>query len=125
MGGKEIGVEKMKIDYLCKLAELSLEIANIVDRHGENGDFGFADEMGLGYRALSQYLRRGVKEIIDIQEAYSNAKEKAELAETSERDARDFLKDIFGDEDVDSLSEEYKSQIKDFVSGLFEDFDTE
>ena len=114
-----------KTDYLCKLAELSLKIANIVDRHGENRDFAFADEIGLGYRALSQYLRQGVKAIIDIQEAYSNAKERTELAELSERDSRDFLKDIFGDEEVDSLNDEYKSKIRAFVSGLLDDDDTE
>lgn len=115
----------MKRDYLCELANLALKIANIVDRHGENGDFSFADELGLGYRALSQYLRQGVKAIIDIQENYSNAKERMNLSESSEREARDFLKDIFGDEDVDSLPEEQKVKIRDYVSGLLEDLDTE
>lgn len=114
---------ELKQDYLCKLAELSLKIANIVDRQGEKLNFSLADEMNLGYRALSQYLRQGVKAIIDMQDAYANAKEKMNLAETSEQGARNFLKDIFGDEDIDSISDENKAKIKEFVSTLFCDDD--
>lgn len=108
----------MGTDYLCELAELSLKIANIVDRHGENGDYSFANEVGIGYRVLRQYLRQGVKAIIDIQEGYSNAQERMNLAE-------DFLQDIFGDKDVDLLTKEYKAKIREFVSGLLKDDDTE
>ena len=114
---------ELKQDYLCKLAELSLKIANIVDRQGENDDFRLADSLGLGYRALSSYLRQGVKAISEIQERYSIAHEKTKLAEISERDARNFLIDIFGDEDIDSVSDESKAKIKEFISTLLYDDD--
>ena len=116
----------MKQDCLCKLAELSLKIANVIDRQGEKRNFSFADELNMGYRALSIYLRQGVKAIVDIQENYSNVKEKMELAELSEQEARGFLRDIFGDEDIDSISDENKAKIREFVSELFcDDDDTE
>lgn len=79
--------------------------------------------MHLGYRALSQYLRQGVKAIIDMQDAYANAKKEMNLATSSEQEARNFLKDIFGDEDIDSISDENKAKIKEFVSTLFCDDD--
>lgn len=108
-----------KIDYLNKLAELSLRMANVIDRRAENGDDSFPSEVGYGYLALSGYLRNGVKAIADIQNAYSNAVEMRKLAEQSERDARAFLVEIFGDEEVDSLKDEYKEKIKNFVAGIF------
>ena len=63
----------MKQDYLCKLAEISLNIANVVDRQGANDDCSLADSLGMGYRALSSYLRQGVKAIVDIQERCTGA----------------------------------------------------
>ena len=39
-----------EINYLVKIC---LDIANIVDRHGEK-DKPYLDELGLGYRALSR-----------------------------------------------------------------------
>lgn len=112
---------KWKRDSLCKLAELSLRLANIIDRKGEQGEMEIADEMGYGYLALSGCLRDGVKAIADIQSDYSKAKSEKELAEISERDARDFLEDIFGDREVDSLNGKAKEEIKDFVEHLFGD----
>lgn len=111
----------MKIDYLTKLTEISLRMANIIDRHGENGDFAFADEVGYGYLALSGYLRAGVKAIADIQMDYSNAKSKQHLAELTESQMREFLTDIFGDEEPETLNDEYKQKIKDFVRELLQE----
>ena len=36
---------------------------------------------------------------------------------------RDFLTDIFGDEEPETLNEEYKSRIRDFVQGLLKEID--
>lgn len=110
-------------DKLSKLAELCLRMANVIDRHGENGDYEFANEIGLGYLALSGYLRDGVKAIADMQMDYSDAVSMKNLAELSENEAREYLKDIFGEEDVDSLNETYKARIKEFVQSLFNEMD--
>lgn len=113
----------MKIDYLTKLAELSLRMANIIDRNGENENFAFADEVGLGYLALSGYLRAGAKAIADIQMDYSNAKSKQKLSESSESQMREFLTDIFGDEESETLNDEYKQKIRNFVKELLKSED--
>ena len=81
----------MKQDYLCKLAEISLNIANVVDRQGANDDCSLADSLGMGYRALSSYLQ-GVKAIVDI---------------------------------IDSVSDDDKNKIKEFVSALLNSEDDE
>ena len=101
-----------------RLIELSLNIANIVDRRGEQNYDDLSNELNLGYRALSTYLRQGAKAIIDMEDGYSEACLQAKLAEQSEQDARDFLQDIFGDSDVDSLSNELKDKIRKYVTKL-------
>ena len=36
---------------------------------------------------------------------------------------RDFLTDIFGDEEPETLNEEYKKRIREFVQGILKDID--
>lgn len=108
----------MKRDCINKLVELSLRIANYVDEHGRNGDTDLGDELGLGYRTLSSYLRDGVKAIVEIQEDYQIAMERRELAEINEEEIRDFLTEIFGDEEPETLNDEYKRKIKEFVGTI-------
>lgn len=115
----------MKRDYLIKLAELSLQIANIIDRNDENGNCILAVELGYGYLALSGYLRSGAKAIADIQMDYSDAINAKQMAELSESQMREFLTDIFGDEESETLDDEYKQKIKDFVIELLKEFDSE
>lgn len=111
----------MEIDYLNKLVDLSLQIANYVDNHGRNGDTELADKLNLGYRALSSYLRRGATAVINIQTDYQVAIEKREYAELSESEMKEFLEDIFGTEEPETLNDEYKHKIREFVAELLED----
>ena len=113
----------MKRDDLARLAEISLRIASITDRKGETGERSYLDELGLGYLALSSYLRLGVKAIADIQMDLANARANAHLARVSEQSMRDFLTDIFGDEEPETLNEEYKKRIREFVQGILKDID--
>ena len=113
----------MKRDDLARLAEISLRIASITDRKGETGERSYLDELGLGYLALSSYLRAGVKAIADIQNDLANARSDAHLARVSEQSMRDFLTDIFGDEEPETLNEEYKKRIREFVQGILKDID--
>lgn len=103
-----------EINYLVKIC---LDIANIVDRHGEK-DKPYLDELGLGYRALSISLRRGVKAVIDLQDDYSKALEYQNHAEIREKSARDFLQEVFEDEYIDTINDEDKQKIKEFVQQL-------
>lgn len=99
-----------------------LWIADIVDRHGEKGEECYIlDELGYGYLALSGYLRDGVKSAIDIQDKYSSLKNRLNYTEESEKDARNFLEDIFGDREPDTLNDEHKEKIREFISNLFKD----
>lgn len=112
----------MKKDDLNKMLGIILRIADIVDRHGEKDEERYIlDELGYGYLALSGYLRDGVKSAIDIQNKYSSLKNRLNYTEKSEKDARDFLEDIFGDREPDTLNEEHKEKIRDFVKNLFDD----
>jgi len=116
---------KYKRDELCKLAELCLRIANYADRHGEKEDTAMCDELGLGYLALSGHLRAGVKAIADIQLDYSNAISKANLAKIGEESARDFLKYIFGDREIETINEADKERIKAFVGEIEKSWETD
>lgn len=112
----------MKKDSLNKMLGIVLRIADIVDRHGEKGEECYIlDELGYGYLALSGYLRDGVKSTIDIQGKYSSLKNRLNYTEESEKDARNFLEDIFGDREPDTLNDEHKEKIREFISNLFKD----
>ena len=113
----------IKRDDLARLAEISLKIASITDRKGESGETEYLDGLGLGYLALSNYLRAGVKAIADIQNDLAIARSDAHLAKVSEKSMRDFLTDIFGDEEPETLNEEYKKRIRGFVQGLLKEMD--
>ena len=117
------GNSRMKRDDLARLSEICLRIASIADRNGESGEFELCDELGLGYLALSSYLRAGVKAIADIQNDLANARESAHLARVSEESMMEFLTDIFGDEEPETLNEEYKNRIREFVQGLLKEMD--
>ena len=79
----------------------------------------FLDGLGYGYLSLSGYLRKGVCDIAEMQMNYANAKCDLRIAKESERDARQFLEYIFGDENIDEINDEFKQEIKEFVSGLY------
>lgn len=42
------------------------------------------------------------------------------IDENSEKEAKQFLEDIFGDEDIDNVNDELKALIKDYVTTLLE-----
>lgn len=113
----------MKRNRVNKLIEICLNIADLVDEQGENNDFTFADSLGLGYRALSGYLRSGVKDIIELQASYRSANERAILAEIGEKDIQGFVEEVFGDPEPQTINDKDKARIKEFVQRLMEEGD--
>lgn len=104
---------------LNRFLQICLDIAEWYDRKGEEERNFFGNEMtksiGLGYKAMTGYLRTGVKEVIDIQSKYHTAQEKAYYAKSNEKDKRNFLIEIFGEEEPETLNDEIKAKIKNAV----------
>lgn len=67
----------MQRNNINKLIAICLDIAEHVDEKGEKNDFTLADDLGIGFRALSRCLRSGVKAVIDLQASYHSAQEKS------------------------------------------------
>lgn len=102
-----------------RLVSIMIDLADIADT--KSGDVWYLDNLGLGCRALSSYIRQGVKDIIDLEQDYYNTVEKVKAAAEAEDDMRAFLDDIFGEADVDCLGDADKTAIRDFVKKLFEE----
>ena len=69
----------MKINRINRFLQICLDIAEYYDTKCEENDFCFNDDLikdlGLGCKALSGYMRNGVKEIIELQANYHTQKE--------------------------------------------------
>ena len=83
----------------------------------------YFEELGLGYRALSGILRRGCKEIIDLQNSYHGAIESKNLAEIAEKDAHDILEEMFGDRELYTINDKDKERIKAFVRSIQDEWE--
>ena len=114
--------EPMKNDYITRLVQICLDIANIADERGEAGE-PYSEELGLGYRALSGILRRGCKESIDLQNDYHGAIEAKNLAKIGEKEAHDFLEEMFGDREVYTINDKDKERIKAFVRSIQDEWE--
>ena len=112
----------MRCDYVTRLVEVCLDIANVADERGEAGETYF-EELGLGYRALSGILRRGCKEIIDLQNNYHGAIEAKNLAKIGEQEAHDILEEMFGDREVYTINDKDKERIKAFVMSITDEWE--
>ena len=64
---------------LNRFVQICLDIAEYYDTMGEEADSVLEDkmlkELGLGYRALTGYLRNGVKEVIELEDNKHTLKE--------------------------------------------------
>jgi hypothetical protein len=109
---------------LNKFLKICLDIAEWYDNRGEEDRNWFGGEMtegiGLGYKSMTGYLRTGVAEVIKLQGELHSAKERRWYAESSERNMRDYLTEIFGDEEPETLSNEITAKIKNAVHEILE-----
>ena len=112
----------MKYDYCTRLIQVCLDVANIADERGKKNERYF-EELGLGYRALSGILRRGCKDVIDLQNNYHAAVEAKQLAKIGEKSAVDFLEEVFGDREIDCINDKDKERIKAFVKQIDAEWD--
>ncbi|MEG0154539.1 MAG: hypothetical protein RR678_04020 [Lachnospiraceae bacterium] len=117
-------MRKGTIPDLNSFASLALNIASVVDERGERHE-SFIEDLGLGYRVISHRLRAGVKSIADIQEQLAVANEHANIAEIGEKEANDFLLELFGDKEPYTLHEKYKARIKFCVDEILKEIEEE
>ena len=99
---------KIRMNKIYRFIQICLQLADIADQKKETP---FHDELSMGCMAFSGYMRQGVKEIIDLKQDYFFTMSRMEIAEQSEKDARDFLKDCFGDSEIDSINDADKERI--------------
>lgn len=99
---------KIRMNKIYRFIQICLQLADIADQKKETP---FHDELSMGCMAFSGYMRQGVKEIIDLKQDYFFTLSRMELAEESEKDARDFLQQCFGDREIDSINEEDRNRI--------------
>lgn len=97
--------------------KLCLDIAYIIDKKGYDSHHYF-EELHTGWKVLSDGLRQGVQACICMQSMYYIKAEEAELAKVGEQEARDFLRECFGDEEIFTIGDEYKRRIREFCNNL-------
>ena len=113
--------------YLNRFLKTCLDIADYYDSKGDKDSDYLGDEMteeiGLGYRALTGYLRKGVKEVIDLQMNYHTACEQRNYHKSIEKHQEEYLLDVFGDAEPYSINDKDKQRIKEFVQSIFAGWD--
>lgn len=119
----------MGINYLNNMLKICLNIADYYDNKGDT-DEDFLDdkltkELGLGYRALTNYLRKGVQEVISLQINYHSACQQRNFEKFIQESQKEYLLDVFGDEEPYSINDKDKQRIKEFVQSIFAEWDKE
>lgn len=117
----------MKAYNINRFLKVCLDIAEWVDDKSDADKNWFGGDMchdiGLGCRALSGYLRSGVKSVMELQEKYHHANELRNFAESCKESMEEFLRDVFGDAEIYSINDKDKERIKEFVKGIMAEWD--
>ena len=119
----------MTINSINRFLKIALDIADYYDNKGDNDheflDDGLTKDLGLGYRALTNYIRKGVQEVISLQMNYHNACHQRNYEKSIQESQKDYLLDVFGDEEPYSINDKDKQRIKEFVQSIFKEWDKE
>lgn len=117
----------MGINYLNHMLKICLNIADYYDNKGDTDedflDDGLTRELGLGYRSLTSYLRKGVQEVISLQMNYHSACAQRNFEKSIQESQKEYLLDVFGDEEPYSINDKDKQRIKEFVQSIFAEWD--
>ena len=107
-----------------RLIEICLDIADYYDKKARD-DYkdDMTDSIGLGVRSLPSYLREGAKAIITMQTDYYRTEEMELHYKERYEEQKEYMSDIFGDDEAENLYPEDKAKIKAFVKTLFDDID--
>lgn len=102
----------MKDKRLGDFIALCYKISEYIDDCGENGDHFTLDAFGLGYKAASDRIRNGIIAVIELSRECRYEREHAKLAKIGKEEMRDFMVEIFEDEEIYTVNDEIKESIK-------------
>lgn len=104
-----------KTNKINRFLKILLDSADLV----ETFDFinPFTDGVGLGIRSYPEYIRQGVKEVIDLKQENMQLKDELELAQDELKGYRE----VISIDDLDNLTDEYKEKIKRFCEELLDE----
>lgn len=105
-----------------RLIKIMLDIADISD---EKQETPFDREIGLGYRAFTGYVRKGVKEIIDLKRDYFSACESREYAKMELKENEKMLEQIFGRTDIEVYNDDELARFKALADEIQKEIDEE
>lgn len=89
-------------DNLVKVISVMLHIANYVEAECNKGNHDVL-QIGYGAKAIADYLRDGVKDILTLQQAYDGKLELLGMRNAECKEFEDCLKGIFGECDPEQI----------------------
>ena len=89
-------------DKLVKVISVMLHIANYVEAECNKGNRDVL-KIGYGEKAIADYLRDGVKNILTLQQAYDGKLELLVMRNAECKEFEDCLKGIFGECDPEQI----------------------
>lgn len=111
---------KQHFRNIYRFVSICLQLADMAD---ETEETPYTKTFGLGYAAFSGILRGGIKEIVDLKIDYYRAVERAKISQMSEKDARDFLEECFGDREIDSINEDDRKRILSLCNKIIHEWE--
>lgn len=115
------------MNRLTNLIRVCHDLAEVIEeKHNKYADL--ANDVGMGYKVLTGYLRQGIIEVVELESRCWKEKEHRALARGELKDNIDFIAELFGDIPVELLAEltneEEKAKLKkvadEIVIGLTE-----
>ena len=83
----------------------------------------YIEELGLGCKAYSNYMRKGVKAVIDLQTYVDNLCDKVSYLESKVEEYSELFGDILDTEYAAYLEAEDRKKIRGFIGTLIKDKD--
>lgn len=104
-----------KTNKINRFLKISLDSADLVETFDIINPF--TDGLGLGRRIYPEYIRQGVKEVIDLKQEKTRLKDQLKFAEDELKGYREIL----SPDDLDYLTDESKEKIKRFCEELLDE----
>ena len=100
-------------DATAETLRILMQLANLVDERGAEKEaksvtIDLSEDLGLGYRAFSKYIRDGIYVLAELQDKVYGLQEKNRWLRIS-RDARP---------DIEDLSDEHQKEVLDLAEKL-------